>query len=87
MNTVRWNARAISGLLVFLCGGLAFPQATSPPARWSVEKANRWYGKQPWLVGSNYIPATASNELEMWQADTFDPKELIWSWGGPKRSV
>ncbi len=36
------------------------------------EKANAWYAKQPWLVGSNYIPATAINELEMWQADTFD---------------
>jgi hypothetical protein len=39
--------------------------------------------KQPWLVGSNYIPANAINELEMWQADTFDPqtidKELGWA--------
>ncbi|MEJ7713842.1 MAG: hypothetical protein WKF84_29345 [Pyrinomonadaceae bacterium] len=39
--------------------------------------------KQPWLVGSNYNPATAINELEMWQADTFDPEridlELGWA--------
>lgn len=52
-------------------------------ARWSAEKANKWYAKQPWLVGSNYIPANAINELEMWQADTFDPdridKELGWA--------
>jgi len=51
--------------------------------RWSGQKANQWYGKQPFLVGANYIPATAINELEMWQADTFDPKrievELGWA--------
>jgi hypothetical protein len=38
-----------------------------------------------WLVGSNYIPANAINELEMWQAATFDPKridlELGWAQG------
>ncbi len=35
--------------------------------------------------GSNYIPANAINELEMWQAETFDPaqidKELGWAEG------
>ena len=41
-------------------------------AQWSVEKANRWYGKQPWIVGCNFIPSTAINQLEMWQGDTFD---------------
>ena len=34
-------------------------------------------------MGSDYIPATAINELEMWQAATFDPKridlELGWA--------
>ncbi|HEY3840699.1 MAG TPA: cellulase family glycosylhydrolase [Bryobacteraceae bacterium] len=52
-------------------------------ARWTEAKANAWYGEQPWLVGANYIPATAINELEMWQADSFDParidKELGWA--------
>ncbi len=51
--------------------------------RWTPEEANRWYGHQPWLVGSNYIPATAINQLEMWQQDTFDPAridlELGWA--------
>jgi hypothetical protein len=54
-------------------------------ARWSEEKANDWYQRKPWLVGSNYIPADAINELEMWQAATFDPKridlELGWAEG------
>lgn len=51
--------------------------------RWSAERAHEWYDKQPWLVGSNYIPANAINQLEMWQADTFDTatidKELGWA--------
>jgi hypothetical protein len=41
--------------------------------RWSESKANDWYVKQPWLVGANYIPSNAINELEMFQAATFDP--------------
>ena len=53
------------------------------PARWTEKAANEWYAKQPWLVGSNYLPATAINQLEMWQADTFDPvwidTELNWA--------
>ena len=43
------------------------------PARWTAQKANAWYAQQPWLVGANYIPSNAINELEMFQAATFDP--------------
>ncbi len=54
-------------------------------SRWSEAKANDWYQHQPWLIGSNFLPANAINELEMWQADTFDPqeidKELGWAQG------
>jgi hypothetical protein len=56
-----------------------------PPVagRWSAAKANTWYEKLPWLVGCNYYPATAINQIEMWQASTFDPetidKELGWA--------
>lgn len=58
----------------------AVPAAT---ARWTPQAAKLWYDKQPWLVGANYAPATAINQLEMWQAATFDPgqidKELGWA--------
>jgi hypothetical protein len=51
--------------------------------RWSESQAAAWYEQQPWRVGSNYTPASAINQLEMWQADTFDPatidKELGWA--------
>src|ERR1700722_11359691 len=45
----------------------------SPSDRWSAQKANDWYKQQPWLVGANFIPSSAINELEMFQAATFDP--------------
>lgn len=59
--------------------------------RWSAEKANAWYTELPWLVGCNFIPSTAINQLEMWQADTFDPetidRELKWASGLGMNSV
>jgi len=68
------------GAIVLLVAALGCAAQTT---RWSEEKAEEWYAKQPWLVGSNYIPATSINELEMWQAETFDPKridlELDWA--------
>src|ERR1700757_924803 len=55
-----------------------FAQNNDVPSsqRWSKEKADQWYSDEPWLVGSNYLPADAINQLEMWQARTFDPKEI-----------
>lgn len=54
-------------------------------AKWSEQQARDWYAQQPWLIGSNYNPASAINQLEMWQADSFDPKrielELGWAEG------
>jgi Cellulase (glycosyl hydrolase family 5) len=73
-------------LALALALGLALAgraKSPEPSPRWTETAANAWYAKQPWLVGSNYIPATAINELEMWQADTFDPQridtELGWA--------
>lgn len=52
-------------------------------SRWSQTKASQWYARQSWLVGCNFIPSTAVNQLEMWQKETFDPntidKELGWA--------
>ena len=44
--------------------------------RWTEQKANAWYAQQPWLVGSNYVPESAINQLEMWQEATFNPAEI-----------
>jgi hypothetical protein len=60
-------------------------QGPGVEGRWSEARANDWYRQQPWLVGANYVPANAINQLEMWQADTFDlktiDKELGWAVG------
>ena len=80
--------RLIKLLLTFtlLFTGIASAQSdhTSGEApRWSIEKANSWYDKQPWYTGFNYAPGYAINQIEMWQEDTFDPeaidRELGWA--------
>ncbi len=48
-------------------------QTHTVAGRWSTQKAHDWYAQQPWLVGANFIPSNAINELEMFQAATFDP--------------
>ncbi len=67
----------VAGLL---WAGVTLSSAQSP---WSPEKANAWQAKHPWLAGCNFTPSTAINQLEMWQADTFDPatidRELGWA--------
>ena len=51
--------------------------------KWSKEKATSWYEEQPWLVGCNFLPSSAINQLEMFQEDTFDEetieRELDWA--------
>ena len=51
--------------------------------RWTPEEAHAWAERTPWLVGCNYAPSSAINQLEMWQAATFDPetidRELGWA--------
>jgi len=44
--------------------------------RWTEAEANAWQAKQTWPVGGNFLPSTAINQLEMWQADTFDPATI-----------
>jgi hypothetical protein len=51
--------------------------------RWSKEKATAWYEEKGWLLGCNYAPSSAVNQLEMWEKETFDPitidRELSWA--------
>jgi hypothetical protein len=54
-------------------------------ARWTEARAKAWYARQPWLVGANYTPASAINQLEMWQADTFDAARIDRELGWAKR--
>jgi hypothetical protein len=68
------------GVLCAVCFCLP---ASATNAPWPAARAQKWYSQQPWLVGSNFIPSTAINELEMWQPETFDlptiDRELGWA--------
>jgi hypothetical protein len=55
---------------------LALSARAEAEPRWPAARASEWYRGQPWLVGCNFIPSTAINQLEMWQADTFDPATI-----------
>lgn len=85
MNSLRLSLRGASPLVaLFVAFAMATPLfAAEVPGRWSEQKANEWYKKTGWLVGANYTPAYAINQLEMWQADTFDlaamDRELQWA--------
>ena len=72
-------------VLVTVAIVLAACSATEPEPRpqWTPAQAYEWYEGQPWLVGANFVPSTAVNQLEMWQAETFDEatidRELGWA--------
>lgn len=61
------------------------PVAQTTPERWTEEKAQQWSKEQGWLRGCNFNPSTAINQLENWQAETFDTvtidRELGWAEG------
>ena len=50
---------------------------------WDKQKAKDWYARQPWLIGCNFTPSSAANQIEFWQAETFDEetlaRELSWA--------
>src|SRR5215468_9138045 len=79
MKIPKYLVRPLILFAIALCAGTSSAQT----ARWTEEKANAWYAQQPWLVGSNYTPRSAINQLEMWQQETFDPaqidQELGWA--------
>lgn len=70
---------------LLLCCFMLFFSIVTAQNKWTVEKANAWYAKQGWLTGCNFQPSTAINQLEMFQAETFDTatinRELGWAEG------
>jgi len=73
-----------AGLIILIMMTVGMNIAVASNGRvWTKEKANLWYERQPWIRGCNYIPGTAINPIEMWQAETFDTttinRELSWA--------
>ena len=70
---------------LFVCFAVSScqPKQQSRTAPWTKEQANQWSQQWGWLRGCNFQPSTAINQLEMWQAETFDPetidRELGWA--------
>src|ERR1700732_4542836 len=79
------KSRTVFSLTVTVIAVSLYATAAWAQTRWSEPKANSWYARQPWLVGSNYVPQSAINQLEMWQEATFNPaeidQELTWAEG------
>src|SRR3981081_543487 len=69
-------AKSVCVTSALIAAALFTPVAWAQTARWPEQKANAWYAQQPWLVGSNYVPKSAINQLEMWQEATFNPEEI-----------
>jgi hypothetical protein len=71
------------GTLALLISFLTVTSSLAATRQWSPEKAARWSAANGWTVGSNYTPASASNSIEMWREETFDParidRELGWA--------
>jgi hypothetical protein len=65
-------------------GGFEIPDLEALKGlKWSEQDAFRWYKDKGWINGANFLPSTAGNMLEMWNAETFDPdtirRELGWA--------
>lgn len=71
---------ALSAFLSFSCRS---NKKTDPVtiAPWSIEKAQEWKKNLPWLRGSDFTPGSAINQLEMWQAETFDTSTINREFG------
>src|SRR5664279_2376102 len=88
-DNMNWNMITMRRLLTFTllllaagCGTVE-QKTVQPRGLWTAEQAKAWYYKQPWLVGCNFTPSSAINQLEMWQAESWDPitieRELGWA--------
>ena len=89
---MRTNRRLVVGwagaffrAICFLSFFGSFSYVFAASGQWSSDKADQWYARQAWLVGSDYITSTAVNELEMWQADTFDLPTIDSEFGWAQR--
>src|SRR5579863_4599886 len=82
MSTFRHDGKLIHPgiwncvLICIVILGSCVPSTAAQNGRWTEDQARVWYSKQPWLVGANYISSDSINQLEMWQAASFNPTEI-----------
>ena len=65
-------------LVVIFTSNIGFSQENNQynQNKWSIKKAENWYSQHRWMVGADFVPSTAINQLEMWQKDSFDPETI-----------
>jgi hypothetical protein len=73
VGVTRYNGCIMRRLLIVVLSILCLGAYAQTPQRWTPAQANAWYAQQPWLVGANYVPSDAINELEMFQKETWNP--------------
>jgi len=80
---MRLSAWVLAAAACVVGLGIGRARGDEPPNRWEAPKACAWYDARPWLVGCNFVPSTAVNDVEMWQHDLFhkdgspfDPAEV-----------
>ena len=64
--------KLLASFLLLILPSITFALTTP----WAPQIAKQWYANHGWQVGSNYIPANAINQLEMWQAESFSPNVI-----------
>lgn len=72
----RRAALKLPALLTASAAASTLPRAAAASRRWSAARAHAWYQQQGWLVGANFITSNAVNQLEMFQAATFDRRRI-----------
>lgn len=76
-NKVLLAAAVVLTLSGFSCKNEC-SQGAKPKVKnmWSIEQAQKWGKENPWFCGANFNPSSAINQLEMWQAESFDPTTI-----------
>lgn len=81
--TTRLRSIARTGTAAARARGVGSAPPLADRQRWTREQATAWGERTPRQLGCNFTPSTAGNQLELWQAATFDPetidRELGWA--------
>jgi len=82
MKRILFYSICFAAMLLVACNQKP-PVKETVATRWLPEKAQKWSDENGWLRGSNFNPSTAINQLETWQAESFDTatinRELGWA--------
>jgi hypothetical protein len=93
-RSITLRTRLALPLMTFLLSSIAFlgvgssssAYANTMRQRWTEQQAWTYMRAQAWPLGSNFLPANAINQLEMFQEATFDPAEMDKEFGWAEKT-